>query len=106
MTRPSDSQQQQKNRTSQTVDFAVPADHRVKLKASEKRDKCIDLTRELGKVCDIKVAVIPIVTDALGTVIKGFVQGLEELEIRRQEETIWTTALLRLTRILRRVLET
>ena len=29
------------------VDFAIPADHRVKLKEIEKRDKYLDLTREL-----------------------------------------------------------
>ena len=32
-------QQQQQKRASWTVDFAVPADHRVKLKESEKKDK-------------------------------------------------------------------
>ena len=29
------------------VDFAVPADHRIKLKEFEKKDKYPDLTREL-----------------------------------------------------------
>ena len=33
----------------QTVDFAVPADHRIKLKESEKKDKYLDLARELKK---------------------------------------------------------
>ena len=31
------------------VDFAVPADHRIKLKEYEKRDKYLDLARELKK---------------------------------------------------------
>ena len=31
------------------MDFAVPADHRVKIKESEKRDKYLDLTGELKK---------------------------------------------------------
>ena len=31
------------------VDFAVPADHRIKLKECEKRDKYHDLARELKK---------------------------------------------------------
>ena len=31
------------------VDFAVPADHRVKLKESEKKDKYLDPARELKK---------------------------------------------------------
>ena len=37
---------------------------------------------------------------------KGYVKGLEDLEIRGQVKTIQTTALLRSARILRRVLET
>ena len=49
---------------------------------------------------------IPIVIGALGTVTKGLVQRLENLEITGQEETVQTTALLRYARILRRVLET
>ena len=32
------------------VDFAAPADHRVKLKEYEKRDKYVDLARELKKI--------------------------------------------------------
>ena len=36
----------------------------------------------------MKVTVIPIEIGALGTVIKGLVQGLEDLEIRGQVETI------------------
>ena len=38
---------EEKKRTCQIVDFAVPVDHRVKLKESKKRVKCLDLAREL-----------------------------------------------------------
>ena len=38
-----------KKRTCNIVDFAVPADHRIKLKENEKRDKYLDLARELKK---------------------------------------------------------
>ena len=34
------------------VDFAVPADHRIKLKECEKRDKYLDLARELKKAVE------------------------------------------------------
>ena len=40
------------NRTCNIVDFAVPADHRVKLKESEKKDKFLDLAVEYEK-CDV-----------------------------------------------------
>ena len=39
--------------------------------------------------------VIPVVIGALGTILEGLVKGLEDSEIRRQEETIKTIALLR-----------
>ena len=38
-----------KKRTCQIVNFAVSADHRVKLKESEKRDKYLDLASGLKK---------------------------------------------------------
>ena len=87
------------------MNFAIPADHWVKLKESKKRDKYQDLARELKKLWNVKVTVIPIVTGVLSTVTKGLLQRLEDLEIRGGVETIQTTALLGLARILRRVLE-
>ena len=54
----------------------------------------------------MKVMVISIVTGALGTITKRLIKKLEQLEIRGRVETIRTTALLRLVRILRRVLVT
>ena len=86
------------------MNFAVPADPRVKLKESEKRDKYLDLPREFKKLWNMKVTEIPIVIGALDTIAKGLVQGLEDLEIKGVE-TIQTTTLLRLAWILRRVLE-
>ena len=53
------------------VDFAVPADYRVKLKENEKMDKYLDLTRELKKLWNMRVKVIPVVVGALGTVLKN-----------------------------------
>ena len=38
-----------KKRICKIVDFAVPADHRIKLKECEKKDKYPDLARELKK---------------------------------------------------------
>ena len=54
----------------------------------------------------MKMLVIPIAIESLGTVTAGLVQGLEELEIRERVETIQITALLRSARILRSVLDT
>ena len=96
-----------KKRTCRIVDFAVLADHRVKSKESEKKDKNLDLARELKKkLWNRNDRVRSIVTGALGTVNKGQVRGLKDLKIRERVVTIKTTALLRSARILGRVLKT
>ena len=96
-----------KKRTWKIVNFAVLADHRIKLKECEKMDKYRNPARELKqKLWNKKVTIIPIVIGAFGTVTKGLFKGLEDLEVGGPVETIQTTALLRTARILRRVLET
>ena len=88
------------------VDFAVPVDHRINLKESEKKDKYFDLARELKKQWNMTVTIILIVIGAFGTVTKRLLNGLEDIEVVRREETIQITTLLKTARILRRVLET
>ena len=95
-----------KKRICKIVDFAAPADHRINLKEGEKKDKYLDLARELKKLWNMKVTIVPIVIGALGTVTKGLLKGLEDLEVGGLVEIIQMTALLRTTRIVRRVLET
>ena len=48
-TRPNNNQQK-KQRNCKIVDFAVPADHKIKLKECEKKDKYLDLAKELKKL--------------------------------------------------------
>ena len=71
-----------KKRTCQIVDIAIPADHKVNLKDNEKKDKYLALVKELKKLWNMKVTVIAIIVVALGTLTKGLVQGLEDLEMR------------------------
>ena len=52
------------------------------------------------------MTIIPIVIGAFGTVTKGSLKELEDLEVGGRVETVQTTALLRTARILRRVLKT
>ena len=47
-TRPNNDQQ--KKRTCKIMGFAVPADHKIKLKECVKKDKYFDLSRELKKL--------------------------------------------------------
>ena len=95
-----------KKRICKIVDFDVPADYRIKLKECEKKDKYLDLARELKKLWNMKVSIVPIVIGAFSTVTEWLLKGLEDLEVGGQVETIQTTALLKTARILRRVLET
>ena len=52
-TRPYNNQpKKKKGRIWKIVYFAVPADHRIKLKKCEKKDKYLDLARELKKTME------------------------------------------------------
>ena len=96
----------QKKKICKIVDFAVPPEHRIKLKECEKRDKYLDLAWKLKKLWNMKVTIIPIKIGAFGMVTKGLLKSLEDLEVGGRVETIQTTALLETDRILRRVLNT
>ena len=59
--------------------FTVSAYRSVKLKEREKRDKYLDLARELEILWNKKVMVIPITIFSLDTVTKQLVQKEDEL---------------------------
>ena len=73
------------------MDFAVSVNHRVKLKESEKKIMYLDLARELKKLWNMKVTIIPIVIGALATVTKGLLKGLLDLfaRILRRILQVW-----------------
>ena len=96
-TRPYNNQKKKKI-ICKTVDFAVPADHRIKLKECEKKDKYLDLARKLTKLWNMKVTIVPLVIGALGTVTKGLLKDLKAFEGSGGEETIQMTTLLRTAR--------
>ena len=60
-----------KKRICKIVAFAVPVDHRINLKECEKKDKYLDLARELKKMWNMKVTIVPIVICASGTIRHG-----------------------------------
>ena len=63
------------------VDFAVTVDSSLKIKESLKRDKYLEINRELRNLWNMRLKMIPIVIDALGTVNKCSLRELDELEI-------------------------
>ena len=59
-----------------------------KLKESENKDKYLDLARELKKLWNMKVTIIPTVIGTFGTVAKGLLKGRENLVVSGRVETI------------------
>ena len=62
------------------------------MKESEKKDKQLNLARELKILWNMKVTVITIVVGAFGAISKGLVKELDDLEIRGQVQNIQTIA--------------
>ena len=76
--------------------FPVIVDHRVKIKENKKIGKYLNLARELKKLFNMKVMVVPIEVGALGAVLKGLLRRLKKLEFRWRIKTIQIIGLLRL----------
>ena len=60
----------------------------------------------MKKLWNMKVTIVTTVIGAFGTITKGSLKGLGDLEVGGRVETLQMTALLRTDRILRRVQET
>ena len=59
-----------KRRTCKIIDFAVPGDSRIEEKEKEKIEKYQDLKRELQKIWNVRVKIIPLVVGSLGVIPK------------------------------------
>ena len=60
-----------KNRYCQLVNFAVPANHRVKIKESEKIDNYLDFVKKQKMLWNMRVTVLAFVVGALETVLNS-----------------------------------
>ena len=74
-------------------------------KEIEKIEKYQDLVRELKKLCDKKIVVIPGLTGALGTTTKTLPKRLKDIGIKTNIVEMQKTVILKTARILRKVLE-
>ena len=68
-----------KGRTCKIIDFAAPGDSRIEEKDKEKIEKCQDLRRELQKIWNMKVKIIPLVAGSLGAIPIQFSNTLKKL---------------------------
>ena len=80
--------QQQKKRICKIVDFVESADRKINLKECAKKDMYLDLASELKKLWNMKVTIVPVVIGTFGTITKGLLKGLEDLEVGGWVETI------------------
>ena len=94
-----------KRGTSKIIAFAVPGDSRIEEMEKEKIEKYQDLRRELQKIQNKRVKVIPLVLGLLGALPKQFGNRLKEAGIAAEIGQVQETVLLWTARILRKVLE-
>ena len=94
-----------KDNAAQVIDFAIPHDSRADSKEIEKIEKYQDLVRELKKLWEMKIVVIPIVIGALGTTPKTLPKRLNDIGIKSNIGELQKTVILNTARILRKVLE-
>ena len=94
-----------KERSCKMIDFAVTGDSRIEEKEKDKIEKHQDLGRELQKIWNVKVNIIPLVVGSLGAIPKQFGNRLKQIGITAGTAQVQKTVLLGTTRILRKVLE-
>ena len=94
-----------KERSCKILDFAVSGDSRIEEKEKDKIEKYQDLGRELQKIWNVKVKIIPLVVGSLGAVPKQFGNILKQIAITAGTAQVQKTVLLGTARILRKVLE-
>ena len=70
-----------KKRTWKITDFAILGDSRIEEKEKEKIMKYQDLRRELQKIWNVRVKIIPLVVDSLGAIPKQFGNRLKEIGV-------------------------
>ena len=92
-------------RSCKIIDFAVSGDSRIAEKEKDKIERYQDLGRELQKIWNVKVKIIPLVVGSLDTILKQFGNRLKQIGITVETTQAQKTVLLGMARILRKVLE-
>ena len=59
-----------KERSCKVIDFAVPGDSRIEEKEKDKIEKYQESGRELQKIWNVKVKIIPLIVGSLGAIPK------------------------------------
>ena len=94
-----------KERSCRIIDFAVPGDSRIEENKKDKIEKHQDLERELQKIWNVKVEIIPLVVGSLGAIPKQFGNRLKQISITAGTAQVQKTVSPGTARILRKVLK-
>ena len=87
------------------TDFTCPLDSSIEEREKDKMKGYNDLKRELKKIWDMPLKVIPVVVGALETTPKKLKQRLNDIGIETRIVELQETTILYSPRILRNVLE-
>ena len=88
-----------KERSCKIIDFVVPGDSRVEEKEKGKTEIYQDSGRELQKMWNVKVKIIPLVAGAVGALPKQFANRLKQIGIKAGTTQVQKTVLLGTARI-------
>ena len=94
-----------KRRTCKILDFAVPRDSRIEEKKKEMIEKYQDQKRELQKIWNVMLKIIPLVGSLSGAIPRQFGNRVKETCITAEIEQVQKTVLLQTARILTKILE-
>ena len=94
-----------KERSCKIIDYAVSGDSRIEEKEKDKTEKYPELGRELPKIWNVKVKIIPLFVGSLGAIPKQFGNRLKQIGITAGTAQVQKTVLLGTARILTKVLE-
>ena len=89
-----------KARSCKIIDFTVPGNSRIEEKEKDKIEKHQELGRELQKIWNVKMKIIPLVAGSLGAIHR-----LKQIGITAEIAQVQKTILLGTARLLRKVLE-
>ena len=83
-----------KERSCKIIDFAVPGDNKIEEKEKDKIEKYQALGRELQKIWNVKVKIIPLVVGSLGAIPKQFGNRLKQTGITVETAQVQKTVSL------------
>ena len=92
-----------KQRSCKIIDVSVTWDIRTEEKEKDMIEKYQDLERELQKIWNVKVKIIPLVIGYLGAISKRFDNRLKKIGITEGTAQVQKTVLLGTARILGKV---